>query len=63
MDQDGVFRDEAHAQNAYDLVKDAKQPTDARQMHDLWVAEVEARKNGQSTVSEEERQAVREADS
>ncbi len=63
MDQDGVFRDEAHAQNAYDLVKDAKQPTGARQMRDLWVAEVEARKNGESTVTEEERHAIREAES
>jgi hypothetical protein len=58
-DDDGqpVFKDEAHAQNAYHLVKETKKPASAQQMRDLWVAEVEARKNGGSTVTPEERQA------
>jgi hypothetical protein len=55
MDQ-GVFKDEAHAQNTYELVKRAKKPTTAAQMRDLWVAEVQARQAGGSTLSEAERQ-------
>jgi hypothetical protein len=54
----GVFRDEAHAQNAYNLVRTAKRPQSAREMRDYWVAEVEARQRGGTTVSEEEREAA-----
>jgi hypothetical protein len=49
MDQ-AVFRDEAHAQNAYNLVRRAKSPQDAIQMRNYWVAEVEARQAGHTTV-------------
>jgi hypothetical protein len=55
MDQ-GVFKDEAHAQNTYELVKRAKKPATAARMRDLWVAEVQARQAGGSTLSEAERQ-------
>jgi hypothetical protein len=66
MDQTGedgqpLFKDEAHAQNAYNLIKDAKQPKSAREMRDRWVVEVEARKKGESTVSDEERADVGDA--
>jgi hypothetical protein len=62
MDQVGeLFKDEAHAQNAYNLLKDAKQPKSAREMRDRWVVEVEARKKGESTVSDEERADVGDA--
>jgi hypothetical protein len=39
-----VFKDEAHAQNAYDKVKREKQPQSARDMRDAWVGEVMRRK-------------------
>jgi hypothetical protein len=39
-----VFRDEAHAQNAYDKVKRERQPQSARDMRDAWVEEVMRRK-------------------
>jgi hypothetical protein len=39
-----VFKDEAHAQNAYDKVKREKQPQSARDMRDAWVEEVMRRK-------------------
>jgi hypothetical protein len=42
MDVNGqpVFKDEAHAQSAYDKVKREKQPQSARDMRDAWVEEV-----------------------
>lgn len=40
------FQDEAHAQNAYDQVKRESQPGSAREMRDLWVAEVGDRVTG-----------------
>jgi hypothetical protein len=55
-----IFNDEAHAKNAYQLVKDAKNPDSAQRMWDLWIAEVNARKAGHSTVTPAEREAVRE---
>jgi hypothetical protein len=46
MDANGqsVFKDEAHAQNAYDKVKREGQPQSAREMRDAWVEEVMRRK-------------------
>ncbi len=38
-----VFKDEAHAQNAYEKVRREKRPQSAREMRDAWVEEVEAR--------------------
>lgn len=37
------FREEAHAQNAYEKVKRERNPRNAREMRDLWVTEVGAR--------------------
>ena len=60
MDQtcDGqpIFRDEAHAQNAYQLVREVKGVTTAAQMRDAWVAEVRARQSGGTTITDEERE-------
>jgi hypothetical protein len=39
-----VFKDEAHAQNAYDKVKRERQPQSARDMCDAWLEEVMRRK-------------------
>ncbi len=62
MDQvagDGpVFKDEAHAKNAYELVKKVRQPDTAGDMWALWVAEVQARQAGESTVGVEKREAL-----
>jgi hypothetical protein len=46
MDANGqpVFKDEAHAKNAYDKVKREGQPQSARDMRDAWVEEVMRRK-------------------
>ena len=51
----GVFRDEAHARNAYQQVKDQSKPLNALEMRDLWVAEVEERRRNVSreTMKEE----------
>jgi hypothetical protein len=35
-----VFKDEAHAQNAYEKVRRDKRPRSAREMRDAWVEEV-----------------------
>ena len=51
-------KDEAHAQNAYNLVRRAKNPQDAIQMRNYWVAEVQARQAGSTTVPEEMREAA-----
>mgnify|MGYP001823637387 CR=1 FL=1 len=57
MDQVGadglVFKDEAHAKNAYELVKKVRQPDTAGDMWALWVAEVQARQAGESTAKQE----------
>jgi hypothetical protein len=58
MDQNVGFKDEAHAQNAYNLVKEAKKPASALEMRNAWVAEIQARKDDGSTVTEEERATV-----
>jgi hypothetical protein len=39
-----VFKDEAHAQNAYEKVRREKRPRSAREMRDAWVEEVTQRK-------------------
>jgi len=39
-----VFKDEAHAQNAYDKVRRERKPQAAREMRDAWVEEVMRRK-------------------
>jgi hypothetical protein len=46
MDVNGqpVFKDEAHAQNAYEKVRREKRPRSAREMRDAWVEEVTRRK-------------------
>jgi len=54
-DGEPIFRDEAHAQNAYSLVRTVRRPESAQQMRDEWVAEVRARKDGGTTITEEER--------
>lgn len=41
--EQGVFGALQHARNAYDKLKREKQPTSAREMRDLWVADVERR--------------------
>ena len=56
-----IFRDEAHAQNAYSLVRTVRRPESAQQMRDEWVAEVWVRQSGGTTITAEERQAAREA--
>jgi hypothetical protein len=43
MDQ-GVFKDEAHTQNAYEKVRRERNPQSAREMRDAWVEEVMGRK-------------------
>ncbi len=43
MDQ-AVFKDEAHAQNAYEKVRRERNPQSARDMRDAWVEEVLGRK-------------------
>jgi len=44
----GVFKDEAHAQNAYEKVKREKDPQTAQEMRDAWVSEVKQRLAGGS---------------
>ncbi|NIM07280.1 MAG: hypothetical protein GTN65_17070, partial [Armatimonadetes bacterium] len=46
MDADGrpVFKEEAHAQNAYEKVRREVNPQSAREMRDAWVEEVMRRK-------------------
>ena len=39
----GVFRDVAHAKNAYNKIKTEESPKTAKQMRDLWVADVQSR--------------------
>ncbi len=41
--EQGVFGALQHARNAYDKLKREEQPTSAREMRDLWVADVERR--------------------
>jgi len=43
----GAFEVLQHARNAYDKIKAEKQPKTAKEMRDLWVAEVERRLAGQ----------------
>jgi len=59
-DGEPIFRDEAHAQNAYQLLRTVRRPESAQQMRDEWVAEVWARSNGTSTITEEERREAGE---
>jgi hypothetical protein len=54
-DGEPVFRDEAHAQNAYQLIRTVRQPGTAQEMRDTWVAEVGARQSGETTITDEER--------
>ena len=53
--EEPVFRDEAHAQNAYQLIRTVRQPGTAQEMRDAWVAEVRARQSGGTTITDEER--------
>lgn len=50
------FRDEAHAQNAYDKLKGERSPASARAMRDLWVTDVRERIAGDN--SEQPKQEV-----
>ena len=58
------FRDEAHAQNAYDKLKAERAPGTARAMRDLWVADVQERvaetlaTNGDNSDSEQAQQEI-----
>lgn len=48
------FRDEAHAQNAYEKIKRERKPKTAREMRDLWVTEVVIRMAAVETEPAEE---------
>lgn len=48
--EQGCFRDTVHAKNAYDKIKRDQKPQTALEMWQLWIAEVEARKQ---TVGED----------
>jgi hypothetical protein len=56
-----VFKDEAHAQNTYKLVKDARCPATASEMWQYWITEVEARQNDATTIDAAARDEVHEA--
>lgn len=49
-----AFKASQHAQSTYEKLKRVKHPKSAVEMSALWVAEVEARKAGESTIEDED---------